>query len=420
MQLWNTMRKVWSYAEPQWVTAGITDGMDVPMDRLRSEKDEDLPIFRPRMGGGRRPKDRIGSTSLRNAVLANARRLRRASGAGSSVAGARLGAGARRVVVKAHLLRMNASGAKAAALHLRYIERDGVEKDGSKGVLYDAAGAVDGRAFEGARAGEKHQFRLIVSPEDGAELDLDGVRPAPHGHGGAGRRSQARVGGGQSPRHRSPARARGPSRRRPGRPRGATRSRLHLEWAAHARAGARDRGARPPPGERHPARTGQGGHAEPLYLARSRARATGKGPPGRDPLCGPTGTRRAVRARSPGLCISRGSGSPSASRPRRGDSPRAGSSRCAISVHAATSSSRSTPPSRAIRPATASCATATRCRPIPRAGRAWSPDGSRARDSPTSSRAASTPSSRRPRAGRTMSRSTREPRRRCGPATSCR
>jgi type IV secretory pathway VirD2 relaxase len=135
------------------------------MDGLRGEQDDALPIFRPRMGGGRRPKDRIGSTSLRNAVLANLRRPPRHSGV-------RLGAGARRVVVKAHLLRMNASGAKAAALHLRYIERDGVEKDGSKGMLYDADGAVDGRAFEQPRPGEKHQFRIIVSPEDGAELDL--------------------------------------------------------------------------------------------------------------------------------------------------------------------------------------------------------------------------------------------------------
>jgi type IV secretory pathway VirD2 relaxase len=135
------------------------------MDGLRGEQGDDLPIFRPRMGGGRRPKDRIGSTSLRNAVLANLRRPPRHSGV-------RLGAGARRVVVKAHLLRMNASGAKAAALHLRYIERDGVEKDGSKGMLYDADGAVDGRAFEQPRPGEKHQFRIIVSPEDGAELDL--------------------------------------------------------------------------------------------------------------------------------------------------------------------------------------------------------------------------------------------------------
>src|SRR5580658_11221357 len=142
------------------------------MDGLRGEGHDDLPIFRPRMMRGRRPKDRIGSTSLRNAVLANLRRVPRAFGARSHFASRRLGTGARRVVVKAHLLRMNASGAKAAALHLRYIVRDGVERDGSKGVLYDAGGAVYGRAFERTRPGEKHQFRLIVSPEDGAELDL--------------------------------------------------------------------------------------------------------------------------------------------------------------------------------------------------------------------------------------------------------
>jgi type IV secretory pathway VirD2 relaxase len=47
------------------------------------------------------------------------------------------------VVVKAHVVRMTASGAKAASLHLRYIERGGVDKDGSKGVLYTAAPSGD-------------------------------------------------------------------------------------------------------------------------------------------------------------------------------------------------------------------------------------------------------------------------------------
>jgi hypothetical protein len=51
-------------------------------------------------------------------------------------------------------------------LHLRYIERDGVEKDGSKGVLYTARGAaraqdVDGQQFPGmfdhANAGKVDQ-----------------------------------------------------------------------------------------------------------------------------------------------------------------------------------------------------------------------------------------------------------------------
>jgi len=73
---------------------------------------------------------------------------------------------------KAHVQRLTARGAQAAALHLRYIERDGVEKDGSKGVLYDADGSVRRETFEQPRLGESHQFRLIVSPEDAAQLDL--------------------------------------------------------------------------------------------------------------------------------------------------------------------------------------------------------------------------------------------------------
>jgi hypothetical protein len=58
-------------------------------------------------------------------------------------------------------MRMGATAAKAAALHVRYIERDGVEKDGSKGLLYDAQGPVRAGVFEQPRPGEKHQFRFI-------------------------------------------------------------------------------------------------------------------------------------------------------------------------------------------------------------------------------------------------------------------
>jgi type IV secretory pathway VirD2 relaxase len=79
---------------------------------------------------------------------------------------------ARRVVIKGRVVRLSAGGAKAAALHLRYVERDGVEKDGSKGVLYGPDGPVRRRTFEEPRLGERHQFRFIVSPEDAGELDL--------------------------------------------------------------------------------------------------------------------------------------------------------------------------------------------------------------------------------------------------------
>jgi len=120
--------------------------------------------------GGSRPSP-DGARSFRNAILARLRGGAR-RGARSPAPVHPLQARARRVVVKAHLLRMGPTAAKAAALHIRYIERDGVEKDGSKGMLYDAQGTVRARVFEQPRPGEQHQFRFIVSPEDGSELDL--------------------------------------------------------------------------------------------------------------------------------------------------------------------------------------------------------------------------------------------------------
>jgi hypothetical protein len=174
---------------------------------------DDLPFFEPRMGRDGRASSRVGSGSFRNALLAATRRgawltRRGASGMRSRVAVLRPGQSARRVIVKAHYVRMSEGGAKAAALHLRYIEREGVEKDGSKGVLYTDDGPARVDTFEQPRRGEPHQFRLIVSPEDADELDLkDYVRRLM-----AKRRArpgaQARMGRGQSLRYRTPARPR--------------------------------------------------------------------------------------------------------------------------------------------------------------------------------------------------------------------
>ncbi len=134
--------------------------------------DLELPMFRPRMGGARGARSSPdGARSFRNALLARIHG-RRARTARTPARVDPRQANARRVVIKAHVQRMGPSAAKAAALHVRYIERDGVEKDGSKGVLYDADGPALAGAFEQPRPGEKHQFRLIVSPEDGSELDL--------------------------------------------------------------------------------------------------------------------------------------------------------------------------------------------------------------------------------------------------------
>ncbi|MET4801089.1 type IV secretory pathway VirD2 relaxase [Bradyrhizobium sp. LB11.1] len=87
----------------------------------------------------------------------------------------------RRVAVKARVVKLNPQrgaargrqfvSAKAVDAHLRYLERDGVTKDGEKGQVYSAERDVeDGGAFLDRGREDRHQFRFIVSAEDGAEL----------------------------------------------------------------------------------------------------------------------------------------------------------------------------------------------------------------------------------------------------------
>jgi type IV secretory pathway VirD2 relaxase len=141
----------------------------------RGNYDDKLDVFRPRIGRPDRARDRVASSSVRVATL-----VRQGHGRLGGKGAARLpptaGFGprqnARRVVVKAHVQKLGGHGAQAAARHLRYIERDGVEKDGSPGVLYGPEGPAARETFEQPRVGERHQFRFIVSPEDAQDLDL--------------------------------------------------------------------------------------------------------------------------------------------------------------------------------------------------------------------------------------------------------
>jgi len=77
---------------------------------------------------------------------------------------------ARRAVIKTRLVRLGGKGFAAARAHLRYIQRDGVTRDGLPGELYRREGdRVDGKEFLARAEGDRHQFRFIVSAEDGAE-----------------------------------------------------------------------------------------------------------------------------------------------------------------------------------------------------------------------------------------------------------
>lgn len=94
--------------------------------------------------------------------------------AASLRAGRHLGPNARRVAVKARVVR---HGPRATPLkaHLAYLARDGVTRDGEPGRAFSAAGDdVEMRAFAERCADDRHHFRFIVSPEDAAELsDLE-------------------------------------------------------------------------------------------------------------------------------------------------------------------------------------------------------------------------------------------------------
>ncbi len=77
---------------------------------------------------------------------------------------------ARRAVVKASLIRLRGKGGQAARAHMRYIQRDGVTREGLPGELYGPeTDRADGDDFLRRTAGDRHQFRFIVSAEDGAE-----------------------------------------------------------------------------------------------------------------------------------------------------------------------------------------------------------------------------------------------------------
>lgn len=85
---------------------------------------------------------------------------------------ASLTAGSRRVTIKTRLVNLAKAGRRSTATHLRYIEREGVGRDGEPGNAYDSAtDDADLAAFEEHGREDRHQFRLIVSPEDAEQLD---------------------------------------------------------------------------------------------------------------------------------------------------------------------------------------------------------------------------------------------------------
>ncbi len=84
--------------------------------------------------------------------------------------------GGLRAVVKVRIVKLRSGNLAAPRAYLRYIQRDGVDRNGEPGKLYGPElDEVDGGAFVEKFDGDRHQFRIIVSPDKGEQLA--GLKP---------------------------------------------------------------------------------------------------------------------------------------------------------------------------------------------------------------------------------------------------
>ena len=117
--------------------------------------------------------NRVGGMPLRERSTkprATLARLGRGAGA-AAFAGSRLGPRSRRVVIKSRIVNLKRVTPQAVDAHLRYITREGVGHDGQPTQPYGPdTDAADRHEFAAVGRKDRHQFRLIVSPEDGARL----------------------------------------------------------------------------------------------------------------------------------------------------------------------------------------------------------------------------------------------------------
>jgi len=92
----------------------------------------------------------------------------------TSFARSRLFGSGRRVLVKALPITRRGRGGQSRAplsAHLAYLKREGITRDGSPTRMFDANGdSADDRAFADRCKDDRHHFRIIVSPEDAADL----------------------------------------------------------------------------------------------------------------------------------------------------------------------------------------------------------------------------------------------------------
>jgi type IV secretory pathway VirD2 relaxase len=149
-------------------------------------RDDDLRVRPGRIQhgnrGGKRPQTFVGEVMraakkaghVGNSFRSRQGRSRSRFGRGRRAAvSIRLRSNARRVVMKARVVRHQGARFRSAPLpkHMAYLKREGVTRDGEDARMFGATSDIaDERAFAERCEDDRHHFRFIISPEDGAEL----------------------------------------------------------------------------------------------------------------------------------------------------------------------------------------------------------------------------------------------------------
>lgn len=141
--------------------------------RIRHDGGRSIARSRTFVASVLRATSRVGLGTRSGAVTGKTRGSRFGRGRTATlVAGLRQTS--RRVIVKARIVRHRGSRYRAAPLdvHLRYLKRDGVERDGGDARVFDArSDAADDLGFADRSEDDRHHFRFIISPEDATELE---------------------------------------------------------------------------------------------------------------------------------------------------------------------------------------------------------------------------------------------------------
>ncbi|MDA9500830.1 relaxase/mobilization nuclease RlxS [Bradyrhizobium sp. CCBAU 11357] len=145
----------------------IDDEFEVKLGRIGNRRARKATSYLRRV---RQEATKAGA-SVRTGPSFSGGRIGRGHAQGAVLAGRGRRHGQRRVVIKARIVRIKSGDLGAVRAHLRYVQRDGVTREGEPGELYDASSdRVDGKTFAERSTGDRHQFRFIVAPEDSAEL----------------------------------------------------------------------------------------------------------------------------------------------------------------------------------------------------------------------------------------------------------